>query len=225
MSDKPVQIEDSWYQMLKPCFEKPYFKDIKTQLKSLKLSNTTIYPKGKDIFKAFELTPFDKVKVVILGQDPYHQPGQAMGLSFSVPKGVKVPPSLVNIYKEIHRDLGHPIPSHGDLSSWALQGVFLLNAILTVEKGKPGSHRNIGWQTFTDEVISILSQHKKNLVFLLWGNFAREKKKLINHQHMILESSHPSPLAGNQFFGNGHFSKCNDFLKSHGIEPISWSIN
>jgi uracil-DNA glycosylase len=219
-----VKIDPSWYMILADEFEKPYFQDIKTFLRQEKEKRKIIYPPGPLIFNAFNTTPFDKVKVVIIGQDPYHGPGQAMGLSFSVPKGVRIPHSLINIYKEIERDLGYPIPQHGDLTSWAEQGVFLLNAMLTVEDGKAGAHKNIGWQLFTDAVIHKLSVFREGLVFMLWGNFARKKKELINtDKHFILESPHPSPLAGNGFYGNGHFSKANGHLIKTGVEPIDWN--
>ncbi len=220
-----VNIEPTWLEELKDEFEKPYFHTIKSHLVESIHQKKIIYPPGKLIFNAFDSTPFDKVKVVILGQDPYHNPGEAMGLCFSVPKGVRVPPSLKNIYKEINNDLSVPIPAHGDLSAWADQGVFLLNAILTVEKNKPASHRKIGWQEFTDAVISKLSERREGVVFLLWGNFAKSKKVLIDrNKHLILESVHPSPLAGKAFFDNHHFSQANDYLVRNNKEPIDWSL-
>jgi uracil-DNA glycosylase len=177
------------------------------------------------MFNAFKHTPFNHVKVVILGQDPYHGPGQAMGLSFSVPKGIKLPASLKNIYKEIDADIGFQNPGHGDLTSWADQGVLLLNAMLSVERGKAGSHRNIGWQLFTDAVIRKISEKKEGVIFLLWGNFAKSKKKLVNEfKHYVLESPHPSPLAGGGFFGNNHFSKTNELLLQQNKKPINWQI-
>jgi uracil-DNA glycosylase len=225
MPKKIVQIEDSWYEILKEEFEKPYFEQLVSFIKTERNQKKIIYPQGSLIFNAFELTPFESVKVVILGQDPYHKPGQAMGLSFSVPKGIRTPPSLLNIYKEIQRDLNLPIPKHGDLTSWAKQGVFLLNTILTVEESLPGSHQNIGWKCFTDIVISKISEFKQGVIFLLWGNHAKEKKALIDeNKHYILESAHPSPLAGNKFYNNGHFSKCNQCLKDQGLIEIDWSI-
>jgi uracil-DNA glycosylase len=225
MSTKKVQIEDSWYALLEDEFEKDYFNHIRTYLRQEKENHKIIYPPGPLIFNAFNTTPLEQVSVVILGQDPYHRPGQAMGLSFSVPKGVRIPPSLVNIFKEIERDLGIPAPHHGDLTPWAQQGVFLLNAILTVEEGSPGSHQKIGWHTFTDAVIQELSNEKDGLVFMLWGNFAKEKKELINlTKHHVLESAHPSPLAGNKFWMNGHFGACNRILQSMGKKPINWSL-
>ncbi|HKK87419.1 MAG TPA: uracil-DNA glycosylase [Saprospiraceae bacterium] len=220
-----VHIEDSWKEVLQEEFQKTYFHSIKSFLVREIKNGKKIYPPGKLIFNAFDTTPFEKVKVVILGQDPYHNPGEAMGLSFSVPKGVRVPPSLKNIYKEISNDLHIPAPPHGDLSHWANQGVFLLNAMLTVEKNKAGSHRKIGWQEFTDAVIKKLSDHRDGLVFLLWGNFAKSKSVLIDEKrHLILESVHPSPLAGKKFFGNHHFSQANDYLKERGKKPIDWSL-
>jgi uracil-DNA glycosylase len=225
MNHQRVQIHDSWYRVLENEFEKPYFIQLIDFLKAEKKLHKTIYPPGPLIFNAFNLTPFDKVKVVIIGQDPYHRPGQAMGLSFSVPPGVKAPPSLVNIFKEINRSLQIPRPDHGDLSSWATQGVFLLNAILTVEDGKPGAHKNSGWQTFTDAVIQKLSDEREKLVFLLWGNFAKEKKALIDTtKHFILESPHPSPLAGSGFWMNNHFVDCNQLLRQNNIDEINWSL-
>ncbi|MCB0561559.1 MAG: uracil-DNA glycosylase [Phaeodactylibacter sp.] len=220
-----VQIEESWKYVLKSEFEQPYFQSLATFLRKEKESGKTIYPPGSLIFNAFNTTPFDKVKVVILGQDPYHNPGEAMGLSFSVPRGVRTPPSLKNIYKELNEDLGVPIPSHGDLTHWAEQGVFLLNAMLTVERNKPRSHQKIGWQTFTDTVIRRLSDQREGLVFMLWGGFARQKKQLIDSsKHLVLEAAHPSPLAGGAFFGSRHFSRANEYLKQQGKEPVDWSL-
>ena len=221
-----VKIEDSWKAVLKDEFEQPYFQALTTFLKNEKAAGKIIYPPGSLIFNAFENTPFDKVKVVILGQDPYHNSGEAMGLSFSVPKGVRIPPSLQNIYKEIKADLGLPIPTHGDLTNWAQQGVFLLNAMLTVENvGKASSHQNTGWQLFTDAVIKKLSNERNGIVFMLWGNFARKKAAFIDaSKHLILEAAHPSPLAGGAFFGSKHFSKANQYLQQHGQTPIDWSV-
>lgn len=220
-----VQIEESWKQVLADEFQQPYFAAIKTFLVNEKKAGKTIYPPGPLIFNAFNKTPFDQVKVVILGQDPYHNPGEAMGLCFSVPKGVRVPPSLVNIFKEIQDDLGLPVPSHGDLTHWAEQGVLLLNAILTVEARKPTSHQKIGWQTFTDAVIRHISREKEGVVFLLWGNFAKGKKALIDEtKHYVLEAAHPSPLAGNAFMGNGHFSRTNEILEKQGKKAIEWMV-
>ncbi|MFZ1495707.1 MAG: uracil-DNA glycosylase [Saprospiraceae bacterium] len=225
MSNSNVKIDPTWYEVLKDEFEKPYFSEIKTFLQRAKSSGKIIYPPGSLIFNAFDSTPFTEVKVVILGQDPYHGIGQAMGLSFSVPKGVKIPASLQNIYKELQRDCGCVIPQHGDLSHWATQGVLLLNAMLTVEANQAASHQKIGWQTFTDAVISRISEKKKGVVFLLWGNFARQKKLLIDAtKHFILEAAHPSPLAGNSFQGCGHFSKTNLLLQQQELQTIDWQI-
>jgi uracil-DNA glycosylase len=221
----PVKIEESWKAVLNNEFEQPYFQNIANFLRSEKAAGKTIYPPGPLIFNAFEKTPFDNVRVVILGQDPYHNVGEAMGLSFSVPREKRTPPSLVNIYKEISSDLGLPKPTHGDLTAWAEQGVFLLNAMLTVEANKAGSHQKIGWQSFTDAVIKKLSDEKTGLVFMLWGNFAKNKKVLIDtSKHLVLESAHPSPLAGNAFAGNKHFSKADEYLAQSGGKPIDWSI-
>ena len=220
-----VKIEAGWKAVLEQEFEQPYFQAIASFLREEKKAGKTIYPPGPLIFNAFNSTPFEAVKVVILGQDPYHNPGEAMGLCFSVPQGVKVPPSLQNIYKELHEDLGLAIPSHGDLSAWTSQGVFLLNAMLTVEKNQPGSHQKIGWQNFTDAVIRLLSTQREHLVFMLWGNFARKKKELIDTtKHLVLEAPHPSPLAGGGFKGCRHFSQANAYLAEFGIAPISWSV-
>jgi len=220
-----VKIHQSWKNVLNQEFEKPYFLGIKQFLLKEKQAGKIIYPPGALIFNAFNKCPFDQVKIVILGQDPYHSPQQAMGLSFSVPKQVAIPASLKNIYKEIEADLGYTAPEHGDLSSWADQGVFLLNTILTVEKSRPGSHQQIGWQVFTDAVIKTLSDQKQGLIFLLWGNFARNKKILIDQtRHYVLEAAHPSPLAGGAFSGNRHFSKANELLKRMNKTPIVWKI-
>jgi len=227
MSEKVenVQIEESWKQVLSDEFRQPYFAEIKSFLLAERAAGKVIYPPGPLIFSAFNTTPFDRVQVVILGQDPYHNPGEAMGLSFSVPKGKKVPPSLVNIYKEITRDLGLAIPTHGDLTPWAEQGVLLLNAMLTVEANKPASHQKIGWQTFTDAVIRHISDKKEGVVFLLWGRFAQGKRALIDEtKHYVLQSPHPSPLAGNTFQGCGHFSRTNELLEKQGKPPIDWRI-
>ena len=225
MPDNDVKIEQSWKRVLDSEFKKPYFEQIRTFLRQELRSYKTIYPPGKLIFNAFEKTPIEEVKVVILGQDPYHGPEQAMGLSFSVPKNVAVPASLKRIYGELQRDVGIEIPNHGDLTLWAEQGVFLLNAMLTVEKSKPGSHKNIGWQEFTNAVIKILSEEKEGIIFMLWGNFAKNKKSLIDSsKHYILEAAHPSPLAGNAFQGCKHFSKANEILKGLGKKEINWQL-
>jgi uracil-DNA glycosylase len=221
-----VKIEASWKELLEDEFKKPYFRQITEHLKTEKAQGKTIYPPGSLIFNAFEKTPVHKLRVVILGQDPYHGPKQAMGLSFSVPRGIAQPPSLINIFKELRDDSGVPIPAHGDLTSWAEQGVLLLNASLTVRAGEPMSHSKIGWHIFTDSVISKISMVKKNIVFILWGKFAQEKMALIDtKKHFILKSAHPSPLsANNGFFGNRHFSKTNAFLMKLGTDPINWKI-
>jgi uracil-DNA glycosylase len=218
-----VKIESSWKEVLKDEFEKPYFQEIAAFLHKEKREGKTIYPPGPLIFNAFELTPFDKVRVVIIGQDPYHGAGQAHGLSFSVPDGIATPPSLKNIYKEIESDLGIAPRQSGNLEHWAKQGVFLLNAILTVRANQAASHSNIGWQKFTDAVISKISQQKKGVVFLLWGNYAKGKRELIcSDGNLILEAAHPSPLARGAFFGCKHFSKTNNFLIAQGQEPVVW---
>lgn len=219
-----VKIEESWKRALAPEFEKPYFQSLARRLHAEKREGRTIYPPGPLIFEAFGLTPFEQVKVVLIGQDPYHGPGQAEGLSFSVPHGVAVPPSLVNIYKEIESDLGVTLHKDGSLRGWAEQGVFLLNAVLTVRAGQPASHSRIGWTQFTDAVIRTLSEQREFLVFLLWGNFARSKKELIDTtRHKVLEAPHPSPLARGAFFGCRHFSKTNELLLSRGETPIDWT--
>lgn len=221
-----VKIEDSWKAALVEEFKQPYFQAVAQFLKKEKGEGKKIYPPGSLIFNAFNTTPLSKVKVVILGQDPYHNPGQAMGLSFSVPRGVTVPPSLRNMYKELVSDVGFTPPVHGDLTAWAEQGVFLLNAMLTVEKNKPSSHRDIGWQDFTDAVIRTLSRERENLVFMLWGAFAQKKAVLIDaDKHLILKSPHPSPFSANRgFFGNRHFSKANNYLEEKGLGAINWSL-
>ncbi len=225
MSKTTVQIEESWKEALQEEFDQPYFAAIKQFLVNEKQAGKTIYPPGKLIFNAFNTTPIADVKVVILGQDPYHGPGQAMGLSFSVPKTERVPASLKNIYKELANDVGFSIPNHGDLSNWASQGVFMLNAMLTVEHKKAGSHKKIGWQNFTNAVIKKISEQQDGVVFLLWGNFARSKKEFIDEmKHHVLESVHPSPLAGNGFQGNKHFSKTNELLIQQGKTPIDWQV-
>lgn len=221
-----VKIEPTWKELLKDEFGKPYFEQIALHLKTEKSQKKTIYPPGQFIFNAFNTTPIDQVKVVILGQDPYHGPGQAHGLCFSVQKGVPPPPSLVNIFKELREDIGITIPNHGDLTHWAQQGVFLLNASLTVRASEPMSHAKIGWATFTDTVIRKISDHQPHVVFLLWGKFAQEKKTLIDeNKHLILRAAHPSPLSANAgFFGCKHFSKANAYLVSKGIDPVDWQV-
>jgi len=218
-----IKIEPGWKERLKEEFEKPYFVDLTNFVKS-EYATQKIYPPGNLIFNAFEQCPFEKVKVVILGQDPYHEPGQAHGLCFSVPDGISFPPSLQNIFKEIKNDLELPVPKSGNLEHWAKQGVFLLNATLTVRAHLAGTHQKKGWETFTDHVIRLLSDSDDHLVFLLWGAYAQRKGELINAgKHLVLTSVHPSPLSAHRgFFGNHHFSKTNEFLVSHGKEPISW---
>ncbi|MFZ1634840.1 MAG: uracil-DNA glycosylase [Chitinophagales bacterium] len=222
-----VAIEDGWKQALQAEFTKPYFAGIKNFLKQQKAAGKIIYPPGPMIFNAFNLTPFDKVKVVILGQDPYHGPGQAHGLCFSVQKGIKPPPSLVNIYKEMRTDLGLEPPTHGCLQQWAEQGVFLLNAMLTVEKDLPASHQKIGWQNFTDAAIAALSKNRTNLVFILWGAYAQQKIELIDQtKHFIIKSPHPSPFSADKgFFGSKPFSKTNNWLEQHHLENINWQLS
>jgi uracil-DNA glycosylase len=218
------KIEAGWLQALNEEFTKPYFNDLKSFLVEEKKQHT-VYPPGKRIFAAFDFTPFDKVKVVILGQDPYHGEGQANGLCFSVADGIRQPPSLVNIFKELREDEGCDIPKTGNLEPWAEQGVFLLNATLTVRANTAGSHQNKGWELFTDAVIKTLSDKKENLVFLLWGNYAKAKTVLIDaNKHLVLTAAHPSPLARGAFFGSKHFSQTNKFLKSKGIEEIYWCL-
>ena len=217
-------IHNSWDLKLKQEFELPYITKLDGFLKEERRLHN-IYPKKTEVFNAFKLTSFENVKVVILGQDPYHGPNQAHGLSFSVNYGIKIPPSLANIYKELKSDIDFAIPSHGNLTSWANQGVLLLNATLTVRAGEPGSHQKKGWETFTDAVIKLISDKKENCVFLLWGNFAKSKINLIDlDKHLVLTAAHPSPLAGGAFFGCKHFSKTNEYLKSKNISPIDWAI-
>jgi uracil-DNA glycosylase len=219
-------MEESWKEILKDEFKKPYFKQIIQHIKTEKEQGKLVYPPGPLIFNAFEQTPFDLVKVVLLGQDPYHGPKQAMGLSFSVPDGVAKPPSLINIFKELHDDVGVPVPHSGNLTKWAKQGVMLLNASLTVRAGEANSHSKIGWHQFTNTVIEKISSGKENVVFLLWGRFAQEKTELIEtKKHHILKAAHPSPFAADKgFFGCRHFSKTNSYLMKHGMDPIDWAL-
>ena len=220
-----IDIESSWYEALSAEFDKEYFLELVSQLKTLKKQGKVIYPPGHQIFNAFNTTPFDNVKVVIIGQDPYHGPGQAMGLCFSVARDVAVPASLKNIYKEMVTDIGFSTPDHGHLTAWAQQGVFMLNAVLTVERQQAGSHKKLGWQKFTDAAIRVLSEQKEGLIFLLWGNYAKSKKELIDtSRHHVLEAAHPSPLARGAYFGSRHFSKTNTLLKKQGSTPIDWSL-
>ena len=219
-----VKIEDSWRERLSDEFGKPYFIAL-TDFVRQDYQTATCYPPGSLIFNAFNLCPFDKVKVVIIGQDPYHGPGQAHGLSFSVCDGVTFPPSLQNIFKEIQQDLGTPIPMTGNLTRWAEQGVLLLNATLTVREHQPGSHQRHGWEQFTDAAIKALNAHRDNLVFILWGGYARSKASLIDaSRHLILQSAHPSPMSANKggWFGNHHFSRANAYLAEHGQQTIIW---
>lgn len=221
-----VKMEASWKEVLEDEFKKPYFKQITEHLKTEKAQGKIIYPPGSLIFHAFDATPFKTVKVVILGQDPYHGPRQAHGLSFSVQSGIQPPPSLINIFKELHHDVGIPVPQHGHLEKWARQGVLLLNASLTVRAQEPMSHSKIGWHQFTDAAIKKISELRKHIVFLLWGKFAQEKKAFIDERkHLILTSAHPSPLsANNGFFGNHHFSKANSYLMKQGMDPVDWAL-
>ena len=221
-----VQFNNSWDVLLKDEFKKPYYLNLRKFLVQ-EYKTQTIYPNMNDIFNALKYTDYKDVKVVMLGQDPYHQPNQAHGLCFSVKKGVKAPPSLQNMYKEIHAEYGYPIPDHGELTYWAEQGVLMLNTVLTVRESQPNSHKGMGWEIFTDNIISLLNQRPDPMVFLLWGANARAKKKIItNPNHLVLESAHPSPLSAyNGFFGNNHFKKANEFLKSKGLKEIDWKID
>jgi len=219
-----VKIDPSWKAHLQSEFEQPYFKELTDFVKQEYISQK-IYPPGKLMFNAFDKCPFDQVKVVILGQDPYHGKGQANGLCFSVNDGVSMPPSLINIFKEIQDDLGKPFPRTGNLERWAEQGVLLLNATLTVREGKPGSHQGAGWERFTDAVIQHLNNEKQGLVFLLWGKYAQDKGRIIDaKKHFVLKSKHPSPMSANfgGWFGNKHFSQTNNYLKSKGLQEIEW---
>ena len=220
-----VKIEPSWREALQSEFDQPYFASLVQQLHAEKAAGRTIFPPGGQIFRAFDLCPLEQTKVVILGQDPYHGYGQAMGLCFSVPQGVPAPPSLKNIFREIETDLGVRMSGSPDLTPWARQGVLLLNAVLTVRAGEPTSHGGIGWQTFTDAVIRTVSERRDGVVFLLWGNYARSKAPLVDgSRHLVLEAAHPSPLARGAFFGCRHFSRCNAYLASHGKAPIDWKL-
>lgn len=218
-----IRINPSWKEKLSPEFEKPYFKELVSFVKQ-EYQEHTVYPPGPLIFNAFNHCSFENTKVVIIGQDPYHNPGQANGLAFSVAEGVRVPPSLKNIFKEISDELGKPIPQSGNLERWADQGVLLLNATLTVRANQPGSHQKKGWEEFTDAVIKVVAEEKKHLVFMLWGAYAQKKGSIIEDtRHLVLKSAHPSPFAANRgFFGNNHFVKANDYLKEKGMEPIDW---
>ena len=226
VSVQDVNIEASWKTALAHEFAQPYFAQIKDGLLAEKNAGKTIYPRGSLIFNAFNTTPLSAVKVVILGQDPYHQPNQAMGLSFSVPQGVAIPPSLRNVYKELARTIdGFVMPNHGDLSKWAEQGVFLLNAVLTVAQGQAASHAKLGWQNFTDAVIRTISEKNEGVIFMLWGNFAKQKVELIDaNRHHILTAVHPSPLAGGGFAGCNHFALANALLVKQGKQAIDWQV-
>lgn len=214
-----------WYKKLGQELQKPYFLELK-HFVAEERKKITVYPKEEEVFNAIKITSFENVKVVLLGQDPYHGYNQAHGLSFSVKPGVKPPPSLVNIFKELQDDLGLPIPNHGNLTAWAERGVLLLNATLTVRAGEPGSHQKKGWEQFTDTIIKLVSDEKEHCVFLLWGNYARTKAPLIDlGKHLVLEAAHPSPLARGAFFGSKPFSKANNYLTSKGKEPVDWSLN
>lgn len=224
-NNKTIDIETSWYIALQDEFGKEYFTQLRAFLREEKNKGLRIFPPGKQIFSAFNYTPFDKVKVVIIGQDPYHGEGQANGLCFSVADGIKQPPSLQNIFKELNVDVGMEKPTTGNLEPWAKQGVFLLNAILTVRANEPASHSKAGWQQFTDAVISTISKKREGVVFLLWGNFAKQKAQLIDStKHHILTAAHPSPLAGGAFFGCKHFSATNNILMQHGLSSINWAL-
>ena len=220
-----VKIEPTWRDALQNEFDSPYFSDLARRLHAEKAEGRTIFPPGSQIFRAFDLCPLNEVKVVILGQDPYHGYGQAMGLCFSVPPGVPAPPSLKNIFHEIETDLGVRMSGSPDLTPWARQGVLLLNAVLTVRAGEPASHGSYGWQTFTDAVIRTVSDRCDGVVFLLWGSYARSKAPLIDaSRHLVLEAAHPSPLARGAFFGCRHFSRCNEYLAAAGKTPIDWVL-
>ncbi|GBL56488.1 uracil-DNA glycosylase [Pseudomonas sp. R3.Fl] len=225
-TDDRIKLEESWKSALREEFDKPYMRELGEFLRKEKAAGKVIYPPGPLIFNALDSTPLDKVKVVIIGQDPYHGPGQAHGLCFSVQPGVPAPPSLQNIYKELQRDLNVPIPSHGYLQHWAEQGVLLLNTSLTVEQARAGSHAQAGWQQFTDRVIEVVNERCDGVVFLLWGSHAQSKQKLIDpRKHLILKSAHPSPLSAYRgFLGNGHFSRTNKFLEQNGKTPIDWAL-
>lgn len=225
-AEAQIKIEESWRQRLLSQFQQPYMQQLRDFLKQQKALGKIIFPKGTEYFNAFNLTPFEQVKVVILGQDPYHGPNQAHGLCFSVQPGVALPPSLLNIFKELQRDLNIPMPNHGNLTHWAEQGVLLLNAVLTVEQGKANAHQGKGWEQFTDAVIRELNDHREGIVFMLWGSYAQKKGQFIDRKkHCVLQAPHPSPLSAHRgFLGCGHFSKANDYLKKRGLEPIDWVV-
>jgi uracil-DNA glycosylase len=224
MNKSPIKLDASWLKQIKAEFDQPYMTALKSFLQVEYDTGQIVYPPMEDMFNAFAQTPFDRVKVVILGQDPYHGEGQAHGLAFSVKNGVRLPPSLRNIYKEIEAEFGGPMPKGGDLTGWARQGVLLLNATLTVRAGLAGSHQKKGWEEFTDAVIRAVNDHREHIVFMLWGAYAQKKGAFIDHQrHLVLKSAHPSPLsAHNGFFKNGHFKKANEYLVNHGQQAIDW---
>ncbi|WP_339842977.1 uracil-DNA glycosylase [uncultured Halopseudomonas sp.] len=226
MAQGEIRLEAGWKAALEDEFDKEYMRTLREFLRTQKVSGKVIYPPGAQIFNALDSTPLDRVKVVIIGQDPYHGPGQAHGLAFSVPPGVKPPPSLQNIFKELERDLDIPRPHHGCLTHWAEQGVLLLNAVLTVEASDAGSHAKRGWETFTTRIIEVAAQQHEHLVFMLWGSYARKKAEQLDlSSHCVLTSAHPSPLSAHRgFIGNGHFSDANNYLQLHGCKPIDWAL-
>lgn len=225
-ASREIQLEPSWKAALGTEFDTDYMRNLRDFLRREKAAGKRIFPPGAEIFNALNSTPLDTVKVVIIGQDPYHGPGQAHGLCFSVKPGVAIPPSLQNIYKELHSDVGFKPPAHGCLDAWAAQGVLLLNATLTVESGKAGSHQGKGWEHFTDQIIAVLNAQREGLVFILWGSYAQKKGAGIDRKrHLVLQSPHPSPLSARRgFFGNRHFSRANDYLQSRGVTPIDWQL-
>jgi uracil-DNA glycosylase len=221
-----IQLSESWKVRLKDEFSEPYMQELKKFLLAEKAAGKIIYPKGSDIFNALNSVPFERVKVVILGQDPYHGPNQAHGLCFSVQKGIQTPPSLKNIYKELAVDVGVTPPNHGCLEDWTHEGVLLLNSVLTVEQNKPGSHQGKGWEQFTDRIVSLLNKEREHLVFLLWGSYAKKKGAIVDrHKHLVLEAAHPSPFSVTGFLGCRHFSQANHYLEAHGLAPIRWQIH
>ena len=225
-SKSETQLEESWLKKLEPEFQKPYMRDLRSFLKKQKEQKKNIYPKGEEFFAALNLTPLDKVKVVIIGQDPYHGAGQAHGLSFSVRDGVRFPPSLLNIFKELKNDLGLDMPKTGDLTPWAEQGVLLLNAVLSVEEGKAAAHQGKGWELFTDQVIATLNENREHVVYVLWGAYAQKKASFVNREkNLVIESAHPSPLSAHRgFLGSKPFSKINAYLRENNIQEIDWSL-
>jgi uracil-DNA glycosylase len=225
-SKRPIALEESWKLRLQPEFHQPYMDQLRTFLQQRKQAGATVYPPGRQIFNAFNSTPFEAVRVVILGQDPYHGPRQAHGLCFSVLPGIPPPPSLVNVFKELHSDLGLPVPEHGYLQSWASQGVLLLNAVLTVERGQAGAHQGKGWELFTDQVVRLLNAEREGLVFMLWGGYALKKGAVVDRKrHLVLSAPHPSPLSAYRgFFGCRHFSRANQYLQEQGLAPVDWRL-